>query len=277
MKEIIFFNTERSLEKKGLEKFLSDKFGCTGFYWCANFYDFLADNELQDDITYISVENSNNGFKYHFSVFARQSKELVLNQCVELLKDLSRNENIRILSSDDETHPGTWVLIEPNGQSSTIYTRGEELVVAGPYNFPFGAFSTKVELENAELETLKKIVADLYHNVEISFSRDGSMISNSFDNMKNNYGQLQHFSNYYEIRPIGKNKWLDRSTKSEFFISFMTEFGGQVKRDLCIFPGNFNEVKNIEGGSDNEEYCILLTAAGQEKIVYKQRRKSWES
>lgn len=277
MKEVIYFNTEQSLEKKSLEKFLSDKFGCAGFHWCANFYAFLIDNELHDHIAYISVENSNSGFKYHYSVFANQSRELALNECVELLKDLSKDENIRILSTDDETDPWSWVLIEPTGEISTIHTKGEELVVAGPYNFLFGAFSTKIKLANPDLETLREIIANLYSNIEINFSTDGSTISASFEKVKNNFGQLQHFSNCYEIRPIGKNKWLDRNTKSDVFISFMTEFRRQIEKELCIFPRNFSEVKNIEGGSDNEEHCILLTATGQEKIVYKPRRKSWRS
>lgn len=105
MKEIIYFNTEQPLEKKSLEKFLSDKFGCADFHWCANFYGFLTDNELHDHTAYISVENSNSGFKHHYSVFANQSRELTLNQRVELLKDLSKNENTPILSTDDETDP----------------------------------------------------------------------------------------------------------------------------------------------------------------------------
>lgn len=275
MKEIIYFNTEQLLEKKYLEKFLSDKFGYADFHWCANFYDFLTDNELDDRTAYISVENLHSGFKYQYSVFAAQSEELSLNQRVELLKDLSKGENIRILSTDDEIAPWSWVLIEPSGQISTVQTKDEDLVIAGPYNFLLGGFSTKIKLANPELKSLKKIMANLYPDVEISFSTDGATISDSFDKVKNNFGQLQHFSNYYKIRPIGKNKWLDRNTKSEVFISFMTEFQRRIKIELCIFPANFSEVKNIKGGSDSQEHCILLTAAGQERIIYKQRRKSW--
>ncbi|SHE41253.1 hypothetical protein [Pedobacter caeni] len=277
MKEIVYFNTEQPLEKKSLEKFLADKFEYAGFHWSANFYDFLMDHEVHDHTAYISVENSNSGFKYHYSVFARQSGSPTLNQQVELLKDLSKKAGISILSTDDEIDPWTWILIEPNGEISTVHTEGEELVVAGPYNFTFGAFSTKINLTDPELEILKKIIAGLYQHIEINFSTDGTSISYDFDQSKNNFSQLQEFSNYYVIRPVGKNKWLDRNTKSDVFTSFMTEFQNQVKKELCIFPRNFSEVKNIEGGSDHEEHCILLTAIGHEKFIYKPRRKSWKS
>lgn len=277
MKEIIYFNTEQPLEQNSLEKFLSDKFEWTSFHWCANIYDFLSENKVHDRTAYISVEKSNHGFKYHYSVFALRSSALILNEQVELLKNLSEKEGIQILSTDDETDPWTWVLVEPNGQISTVHIEGEELVVAGPYNFPFGAFSTKTKLADSELEALKKIIANLYQHIEISSSTEGSLISGSFEKVKNNFSQLQGFSNYYVVRPIGKNRWLDRNTKSDVFTSFMNEFQKQVKKEFCIFPRNFSEVKNIEGGSDNEEHCILLTATEIEKIVYKPRRKSWKS
>lgn len=274
MKEIIYFNTEQPLEQKSLEKFLSDKFGCANFQWCTNFYDFLMDNELHDSTAYISVESSDTGFKYHYSVFAHQSEELSLNQRVELLKDLSKEDNVLILSTDDETFPWSWVLIEPDGQTSTIHT-GEDFVIAGPYNFLFGAFSTKITLADTELAILKEIIAGLYSDIEISFSAEANMISGGFDKAKERFVQLKYFSNYYKIRPVGKNRWLDRNTKSDIFISFMVEFQRQIEKDLCIFPANFSEVKNIKGGSDVEERCILLTAAGQENIVYRERRESW--
>jgi hypothetical protein len=277
MKEIVYFNTEQPLEQNSLEKFLSDKFGWTGFHWCVNIYDFLSENQVHDRTAYISFEKSNRGFKYHYSIFALRSSALILNEQVELLRDLSKKEGIQILSTDDEIDPWTWVLIEPDGQISTIHTEDEELVVAGPYNFLFGAFSTKIKLADSELKTLRKITGNSYQHIEINFSTDSSLISYSFGQTKNNFSQLQDFSNYYAVRPIGKNKWLDRNTKSDVFTSCMSEFQRQIKKELCIFPRNFSEVKNIEGGSDNEEHCILLAATGQEKIVYKPRRKSWKS
>ncbi len=83
------------------------------------------------------------------------------------------------------------------------------------------------------------------------------------------------FDNHYEIVPVGKNSWLDKNEKSELFVDLMLDFRNQTNRDLCVFPSNYSEVKNIEGGSDSEEYCLVITKEKLEKIVYKQRRESW--
>ena len=37
------------------------------------------------------------------------------------------------------------------------------------------------------------------------------------------------------------------------------------KRALCVFPRNHCEVKNIEVGSDSEEYCLLISISILEK------------
>jgi hypothetical protein len=168
------------------------------------------------------------------------------------------------------------VLIEPNGQTSTIQTKTDDvLVIEEFYNFPFGDFRTTDKLSHLQIEQLKELIKNLYFEIEIDCSTDGPIINGDFNKVKSSFEKLRDFENHYEIRPVGKTQWFDKEEKSKQFISIMKEFREMIKKDLCIFPRNFSDVKNIEGGSDSEEYCILLTTSGQEKIIYKQRRKTW--
>jgi hypothetical protein len=83
------------------------------------------------------------------------------------------------------------------------------------------------------------------------------------------------FEHHYGIVPLGKNEWLSKDDKSELFVALMTEFHLQTGYSLCLFPRNYSEIKTIEGGSDSEEYCLILSENKMEKVVYKQRRVSW--
>lgn len=276
MNERIYFNTTQRLDKALFELFLNETFNSNQFIWITNFYEFIIDNDLDKQKTYISLETSTEGFKFHYSVFDNNNLELTLRERIEILKTLAQKLSIEILSTDDEVNPWTWVLIEPNGETSTIETKDDNvLVVDNFYNFPFGDFRTKTKLADAELNVLKKIIEKKFPNIDIHHGNDGPVINGDFNEVKNNFDQLNLFDDHYEIVPIGKNVWLNKNEKSKLFVNLMLEFRDQVNRELCLFPSNYSEVKNIEGGSDSEEHCILLTSFGQEKIVYKQRRKSW--
>lgn len=274
MKETIYFNTAQQLDEALLEHFLRGNFNSKEFIWITNFYEFVIDNEINNQKTYISLETSTEGFKYHYSVY--DNFELTLRERIEILKTLADKANLDILSTDDEVNPWSWVLIEQNGQTSTIQTKDDDvLVIDDFYNFPFGDFRTKSKLTEVELGVLKQIVIKKYPKIDIHHGYDGPVINGDFNKVKNNFDQLSLFDNHYEIVPLGKNDWLDKNDKSELFINLMIKFRDQINKELCLFPRNYSEVKNIEGGSDSEEHCILLTSFGQEKLVYKQRRKSW--
>lgn len=274
MKETIYFNTAQQLDEALLEHFLRDNFNSKEFIWITNFYEFVIDNEINNQKTYISLETSIEGFKYHYSVY--DNFDLTLRERIEILKTLADKANLEILSTDDELNPWSWVLIEQNGQTSTIQTKDDDvLVIDDFYNFPFGDFRTKSKLTEVELGILKQIVIKKYPKIDIHHGYDGPVINGDFNKVKNNFDQLSLFDNHYEIVPLGKNDWLDKNEKSELFINLMIQFRDQINKELCLFPRNYSEVKNIEGGSDSEEHCILLTSFGQEKLVYKQRRKSW--
>lgn len=276
MNERIYFNTTQRLDKALFELFLNETFNSNQFIWITNFYEFIIDNDVDKQKTYISLETSTEGFKFHYSVFDNNNLELTLRERIEILKTLAQKLSIEILSTDDEVNPWTWVLIETNGETSTIETKNDDiLVVDNFYNFPLGDFRTKTKLADAELNVLKKIIEKKFPNIDINHGNDGPVINGDFNEVKNNFDQLNLFDDHYEIVPIGKNDWLDKNEKSKLFVNLMLEFQDQVNRELCLFPSNYSEVKNIEGGSDSEEHCILLTSFGQEKIVYKQRRKSW--
>ncbi|RQO65202.1 hypothetical protein DBR43_30585 [Pedobacter sp. KBW06] len=83
------------------------------------------------------------------------------------------------------------------------------------------------------------------------------MIGGGFEKAKSNFSQLQDFNNYYFIKPIGKNKWLDRNTKSEVFISFMTEFKRHIKKELNLKRLYINQ----EGNPGTVKIlCIFLSS-----------------
>lgn len=277
MREILYFDTEQQLNSSSLERFLFENFSCNKFFWIDNFYEFITNNELNGVGTYISIEKSTKGFKFHYSIFDNDTRELPIRSQVELLKVLSKNETIQILSTDDEVNPWSRVLIEPNGQTSTIKTSDEDLVVERFYNFPFGDFRTQVKLTGAELNMLKQIIAPTYLNIKIHYSNNGLVSNGTFNKVKNNFDQLKLFDHHYEILPMGKNQWLDREAKSDLFTELMVAFQKQIDKELCIFPRNFSEIQTIEGGSDSEEHCFILTKDAMQKIIYKYRRNSWLS
>jgi hypothetical protein len=278
MNERIYFNTAEPLDKALFESFLHENLKCNEFIWITNFYEFIVDNEIEKQKTYISFETSTEGFKFHYVVFDRCNFGHTLRERIEILKSLAQKLRIEILSTDDEVNPWSWVFIEPNGETSTVQTKNDnELVVEEFYNFSFGDFRTEDKLGHLEIEQLKALIKGLYSEIQVDYSTDGPIINGDFNKVKDRYEKLKGFENHYEIRPVGKTPWFDKEEKSEQFISMMKEFRKLINKTLCIFPRNFCDVKNIEGGSDSEEYCILLTSSGQEKIIYKQRRKSWLS
>jgi hypothetical protein len=276
MNERLYFYTTQLLDKALLERFLHENLKSNEFIWITNFYEFIVDNEIDKQKTYISLETSTEGFKFHYSVFESNSVDQTLRERIEILKNLAQKLSIEILSTDDEVNPWTWVLIESNRETSTIETKDADvLVVDNFYNFPFGDFRTKTKLSDFELDVLRQIIETKFPNIDIHYGTDGPVINGDFNKVKNNFDQLSLFENHYKIVPVGKNNWLDKNEKSELFVNFMLDFRNQINRDLCVFPRNYSEVKNIEGGSDSEEYCLVITKENLEKIIYKQRRKSW--
>ena len=279
MSETIDFHTTQLLDKIVFESFLYNNLKSIEFIWMKNFYEFAIDNKIDRYKTYISLETSTEGFKYHYSVFDSHEPGLPLRDRIEILKKLAKKINIEILSSDDEINPWSWVLIEPNGHASTIQskTADDVLIIEDFYNFPFGEFRTVKKLNQFQMDQLKQIIKILYLDIKINYSTDGPIMNGDFNKLKSNFEKLKDFENHYEIGPVGKNQWFDKEEKSKHFISIMKEFRKMISVDLCIFPRNFCDVKNIEGGSDTKEYCILLSTSGYEKIIYKQRRKTWLS
>jgi len=234
-----------------------------------------VDNEVDLALTYISIDQSTAGdFKFHYSVNQDFDEVWPLRKRVDLLKQLSKTENTEILSTDDEIDPLSQVLIEPNGQTSTIHVvpmAANEVFLANTFNFPFGDFRTKRPITDEERQTLIELIKPIYPNIIIWYGDDGPIINGEFNKVKSAFGILSNFNHHYEVTPTGKNEWLDRTEKSLLFISIMREYKELIKSELCIFPRNFSEIAYTEGGSDSEEHCIVLIGAREEKIIYKKR------
>lgn len=222
MNERIYFNTTQRLDKALFELFLNETFNSNEFIWITNFYEFIVENEVDKQKTYISLETSTEGFKFHYSVFDSNKIEQTLRERIEIVKKLAHKAKLDIFSTDDEVNPWSWVLIEQSGQTSTIQTKDDDvLIIDDFYNFPLGDFRTKVKLTDVELNILKQIIATKYPNIDIHHGYDGPVINGDFNKVKNNFEQLYLFDNHYEIVPIGKNEWLDKNEKSEVFISLI--------------------------------------------------------
>lgn len=99
MNEVVYFSTKETIDKKILEEFLSDKFLITNFIWVEDFYVFATANEIDFSKTYISFDISDDGFKYHFSIFSSKEYSTTLRNRIEILKQLSNKINIEILSA----------------------------------------------------------------------------------------------------------------------------------------------------------------------------------
>jgi hypothetical protein len=264
MSGVIYFYTRNEIDPLRLDLFLSKTFGEKEYIWITDFIDHCIDNEIDPAKAYISFDILKEDFKCIYEVFDKSAPRLSLRERVNLLKHLSVEIVDEILSSDDEVDPYSYILIEPNGQTSTVTANlKEELVVENYYNFPFGYFRTTQKITDADLDCLNAVVMPIYPHIQVEYSNlDGPE-------------KLKQFAHHYEIRPLDKNNWFDREEKSELFIQAMQAYQKMINKDLCIYPPNFSEVKNIKGGSDSEEYCVLITALGQERIVYKERRESW--
>jgi len=277
MIEVLCFLTEVKLANTAVENYLQEKFGLTKFVWIENFYEFCTENNVDEDITYIQVnlQTGNQGFKYEYSIYNRRFSGLTLSNKIHAMMDLALREGISILSSDDEINPRTWVLTEPDGKIASVETNDDGTIAEAYFNFPFGDFRTKNKLSEDNLDLLKHTISELNADVQIEYATDGPVINGAFNKVQQNFKALAGFIHHYEILPQGKNTWLDIEAKSIYLISYMAEFHEQTAIDLCVFPRNYCEIKGIEGGSDSEEHCIVLSNKKQEKIIYKPRRKSW--
>ncbi|MBL7808587.1 MAG: hypothetical protein JNN28_12255, partial [Saprospiraceae bacterium] len=102
MYEILFFESDQEIEKAVLENFLNRALNLENFYWVNDFYTFVIDNEIDTVQTYISLQISEIGFRFHYAVFSHQTTGFPLKKRIDILKKLSAQTRISLLSTDDE-------------------------------------------------------------------------------------------------------------------------------------------------------------------------------
>ncbi|MFB6454764.1 hypothetical protein ACE38W_05780 [Chitinophaga sp. Hz27] len=276
MRFLLDFFSAIQLDLSCLENFLSRHFGSGKFRVISDFFDFIISGEAPDmDTIYIGVDIEEQEFKYCYRVFSYCKDETTLIQQIALLKLLAKENNIRLLATDDEVFSCSWVLIEPDGQTSTVAVpAAANLTITGFYNFPFGAFVTQKRLSTMDIQKLKVLMTPIYPEIDIWLGAEGIKIS-EFDNFKLEDSRLKAFDFHGVITPIGKNPWYNKVEKSRLFTMVMKEFQVYLQQEICIFPSIFRELKSIRGGTDSEEHCILLNKGIEDKIIYKKARMSW--
>ncbi|MBW8688343.1 hypothetical protein [Chitinophaga rhizophila] len=270
----LYFNVLSPLDRAGLERFLTATFNYTSFRWIRDLNE-MYDYSGPEDCTFIEQQIYEEEFKYYYSVWGTGDQPTVRQQ-VDILTLLSHQENTPILCTDDEPAGFSWVLIQPDGTTSTVQTSTDgELVVEDYYNFRLGDFRTKAQLSAEEEDVLLKIISPFYPTVGIDYATDGPVINGEFDRVKEDITLLRGFDHHYSIQPAGKNTWLDIAEKSALFLTVMKDFQQYLQQEICVFPRNFREIRNIPGGSDSEEHCIVLTDNAASRVVYKTCRESW--
>jgi hypothetical protein len=275
MAEILYFYSKEKMSKKALESFLIAEFVWNNFVYLTDFYEFAAENDIDRNTVYISHQSGNAGFRNLYCIYA-DTDEIPIKKRVELLKELAAISKIELITGDDEIAPFSMVLISPDKVACTVDCGMEDdLDPVGYYNFSLGSFCCKMPLSEKEMSLLHALLCIIFKEFSINVSNEGPVVNGEFENAKKRIKQLNQFDYHYEISPEEKTDWLDREEKSTRFTALMQEFQKAVQKELCLFPPNFIEVKNIPGGSDSEEYCLLLGNMGMEKIVYKQRREKW--
>lgn len=269
MSFISYFHTEQAIDKNELEAFLTETFGVSYFIWVEDFYEYLVTHEIEEEQTYIGITMEKTGFRYGYDIFNRGHAELKLRTRIDSLKKLAIRLEISILASDDEIAPYSYVLIEPTGETSTIMIEwGDELVVKGVYNFPWGYFRTKERLSGNELHQLREL-SKIYPELEINYDTDGPVTNGNFNKVRAGIEQLRQFDHLYELRPTGKNIWHTLDEKAQLFMECMNDFQKAIKKDLCVFTRQMVGAK--EEQNTEEEYCEVLSSKGQERIVYYRR------
>jgi hypothetical protein len=262
MFELFDFCVQAPLDRFVIEKGLADNFNCKSFCWVNDFFEYASENEPDWENVYLSLAIAEDGFKYIYSVFGKGSIPATMLPIVEMLKQLAKNEETEIITADDDMHPDCMILIEPNGHTSTVLMKtAQYLVIEEFYNYPLGDFRTEKPITEADKEILRELIAFKYPGITIWEGADGPCINGPFNKVKADFHKLKNFDWHYEIRPEGKNEWLVKFERIDLFKSLMHQFYRSIQKDLCLFPRNYTEIKG-------EEYCIVLSGMGEEKIVY---------
>ncbi|MEL6558105.1 MAG: hypothetical protein AAFQ94_07970, partial [Bacteroidota bacterium] len=174
-----------------------------------------------------------------------------------------------------------FIEIDENGKSYTVDVNCDALNEKGDVyfneycNHVFGTIGFKSEKELSVIENgLRKLISEYVSDFKFDKS-SGPTYNSDFEKVKEKIPHLRGFSFYAAIKPLGRQTWYSNNTKSKILLTVLSDITKTIPVELCVFPADFRKVENIEGGSDSEEYCVILSNGKSEKVVYKQRRKSW--
>jgi len=283
MNIIAFFITS-NISKTSIKTFCSTRFNIP-----ANHIQIIEDfNELpfrdkrNPAMLFIKYNLLFGTFDASVEIYTRNEFYKPFESRIDLCKSLSNHLNTNLITSDEDVHPYSFLLIEPSGNCSTIsadYITEDDkdaLEIGSFFNHIFGQFRLKIQQDINQLnKRLEDLFAEEFDNFELNVGTSGPVINGDFDRLHTTINELKDYQFHYSIRPLNKQKWFSIQQKSDIFKQKMIDFSKDQKLHICLFPADYSVVKNIEGGSDSEEYCMNVINGEAQKIIYKQRRKSW--
>lgn len=246
--------------------------------------EYYPSDDFDTTKTCVRYSVSSGEFDAWVQIYSKDELYSDFNEIIIFLKKLSQFSNAQLLISDDTLDVCSFILIEPSGQCSTIqvefdsYNEKDELNFGWYENHFFGQFALKHPIDENSLKMeLAELFKDSFNEFEVQIRNSGPVVNGDFDKNKLQFTSLADYCYHFDIIPKGKQKWYSIREKTEIFSKKMTDFSVRNNIDVCIFPADFSEVENIEGGSDSTQYCINCVNGQTEKIVYKIRRESWKT
>jgi len=283
--DAIYFGISSKVSVNTLVEFCSAEWNLNvaDFKVIEDFYEHSATADFDPKKYYIQYSIHSGEFDAWVEIFSKNELFSEPDYKVNFLLSFSKSTHQNIAIHDPNTiHPDRFILIEPSGATSTFdvesgpYNEKEEINYGQLANACFGQFALKTSFDTNRLEAkLGSMFSDCFTSFELQFAKHAQAIDEDFSRRKLLFKELYDYNFFYSILPTGKQPWNSQKVKSEVFVERMVKMSTDLQLDVCLFPANYSETKNIEGGSDNEAFCLHCSKGETTKIVYKRRRNSW--
>lgn len=230
--------------------------------------------------TIFSTTEKSGTFKFHFEVNIKSDHDFSFRDRVNFTNAVAQLCTTEILIDEGGIDPYLFIYFKPGEEPTTIgvdtqrYNDFDELLIDSYYSLGWGMFATEQPLSVDEEQWISKWYAK--HNLKMNLVLvDPDLVNRHFREAQKSATDLEKFSHFFLLSPPAKCIWHSRDEKSLIAENCLFEFHLNSKKSVCLFPVNHSTVANIPGGSDSEEFCFVFRGENKEKIVYKQRRKSW--